>query len=105
MTTVNLLPDDVNLQRLRADNEKPATTQQVAGVAPSRPVQKNRAPDEKIRPVNAERRRNQERRQGERRKRQQSVLLDTRSHRERRRNTGKRHQDQRLQQRRIDIKI
>lgn len=105
MTTVNLVPDDVGVQRLRADNEKPASTQHVAGIAPSRPVQKNRAPDEKVQPINTERRRGKERRKSDRRLTPRTVLLDTRSHRERRSNIGNREQDQHQVLRSIDIKI
>lgn len=93
MTTVNLNPDDAGLQRLRIDDEAPGSTKPVAATAPPRPVSKNRAPDEKIQPINVERRRGPERRMGDRRNRSRRVLLDTRSHRERRISSGKRNSD------------
>ena len=105
MTSVTMVPDDVGQQRLRIDNEKPAATQEVAGIVPSRPVEKNRSPDEKIQPIRAERRRIKDRRKGERRTSNRSILLDTRSHRERRTNTGNRQQDVQHRPRRIDIKV
>lgn len=106
MTTINMNPDDVGLQRLRIDNEAPGATNQVAATAPTRPVSKNRAPDEKIQPISVERRRGRERRVGDRRSKNRKVLLDTRSHRERRVSSGKRDSDgQRAIPRSINIKV
>lgn len=105
MTSVNMTPDDIGLQRLRADNDKPASTHNVSATTPARPVQKNRAPDEKIQPIKSERRSHKERRKGDRRLTPRTVLLDTRSYRERRSNQGNRKQDQHQILQSIDIKI
>ena len=105
MTTINMNPDDVGLQRLRIDDDAPSATKQVEATAPSRPVTKNRAPDEKIHPISIERRRGKDRRLGDRRTKNRKVLLDTRSHRERRAGSGKRDDDSMHYTRSINIKV
>ncbi len=105
MTTINMKPDDVGLQRLRIDDDAPSSTKQVVATAPSRPVTKNRAPDEKIHPISVERRRGQDRRMGDRRTKSRKVLLDTRSHRERRAGSGNRDSDATRYTRSINVKV
>lgn len=87
MTSINLRPDDLNIQSLKRDNEAPATTRAVSPTAPSPRVhgsEEQVAPGQHPPPPRVERR--GDRRTGEdRRKRQIPVILDTRSKRERRR--------------------
>ena len=99
-------PDDIGLQRLRIDDDAQGITKQVVATAPSRPVSKNRAPDEKIHPISVERRRGKDRRKGDRRTKNRDVLLDTRSYRERRVSSGMRDGDsKRHMPRSINIKV
>lgn len=96
MTTINLIPDDAGVQKLRADNEAPTTTHGVSATSATHKVEKHPRSYEQVQSVSQARRygerRKGERRQGERRIGKQPVMLDTRSHRERRRN-GRRLQD------------
>lgn len=87
MTSINLRPDDLNIQSLKRDNEAPATIREVNPTAASprvRGSEEQAAPGRQPPAPRIDRR--GDRRTGEdRRKRQIPVILDTRSKRERRR--------------------
>lgn len=78
MTRLNIHPDDMGMRRLARD----ATPTALERTAPAAPVR-----NEGRNPVPAPgKRQRHERRKGQRRKRNVSVLLDTRSQRDRRQN-------------------
>ncbi len=87
MTSINLRPDDLNIQSLKRDNEAPAATRPVSPGAPAPRVHgsgEQVAPGQPAPAPRVERR--GDRRGGvDRRQRQIPVILDTRSKRERRR--------------------
>ncbi len=91
MTFINLIPDDLGVQRLKSDNAQPGATRAVPPVDPY-PTQQPGQPAQP--PVQARRgkrdHRKNDRRQGDRRQRQEPVLLDTRSGQNRRKSTGRR---------------
>lgn len=93
MTFINLIPDDLGIQRLKAENAKPGTANAVTPVDPY-PTEQANQPHPRARQLRRSARevRQGDRRRGERRQRQEPVLLDTRSHRERRRQSDRREQ-------------
>ena len=79
MTFINLIPDDLGVQRLKSENTQPGTAR---AVTPVEPYPSQQANQPQPLPVPPPRRRNQrkgERRRGERRQRQEPVILDTRT--------------------------
>lgn len=85
MTSINLIPDDLGVQRLKSENAQPSTTRAVTPVAPYPTEQANQPhprPPVPARARNEQRKR--ERRRGERRRKQDPILLDTRSSQDRR---------------------
>ncbi|HHJ15461.1 MAG TPA: hypothetical protein ENJ80_02065 [Gammaproteobacteria bacterium] len=86
MQWLTLIPEDSGVQRLKADNRKPAVARAVDSVAPYpsiHPVQIGEQPGKRRR--HNENRRQGERRRGEDRRREQiPVILDTRSNHDRR---------------------
>ncbi|MCG6970751.1 MAG: hypothetical protein LJE85_13380 [Gammaproteobacteria bacterium] len=85
MTSINIPKDDMAVREARIQNSntpsvQPAkSTAQTNAVQPVNPRQAGHQPRTAIR-----QRTKKDRRQGDRRQRQENVLLDTRSHRERR---------------------
>lgn len=85
MTFINLIPDDLGVQRLKSENAQPATARAVTPVEPYPSQQANQPP---ALPVPSRRKRREqrraERRRKDRRQRQEPVILDTRSAQDRR---------------------
>jgi hypothetical protein len=94
MTSINLIPDDLGLQRLKSENTQPATARAVTAVTPvpaeqadqphPRPPQQRRTAGEQ---------RKGERRRGERRSKRDPVLLDTRAPQDRRHTRDRRDEE------------
>lgn len=91
MTFINLIPDDLGVQRLKSENAQPGTTRAVTPVDPY-PSQQANQPQPLPLPPRRNRRkpRKGERRAGERRKRQEPVILDTRASQDRRETADRR---------------
>lgn len=86
MQWLTLVPEDSGVQRLKADNRKPAVTGSVDPVSPYprvHPTRPGKQIETRSRPAH-ERRRGERRRSGERRLEQLPVLLDTRCRQDRR---------------------
>ncbi len=86
MQWLSLVSEDSGVQRLKADNRLPATTQGVLAVSPFPSTHAAKAGEHRDthqRPV-TDRRRNERRQGNERRKKQIPVVLDTRSNHDRR---------------------
>jgi len=86
MQWLTLVPEDSGVQRLKADNRKPAVTGSVDPVSPyprAHPTRCGEQIETRSRPVH-DRRQGERRRGGERRREQVSVLLDTRCPQDRR---------------------
>ena len=93
MTFINLIPDDLGVQRLKSDNAQPGAARAVTPVDPYPSQQANQPQPLPVPP----RRRNQrkgDRRRGDRRQRQDAVILDTRAGQDRR-EPGDRREDAR----------
>jgi hypothetical protein len=85
MTSINLIPDDLGVQRLRRENSRPASTGSVTAVDPYPAEQPGQShPERRLATRRMSERRQGERRRGERRREQVAVLLDTRSRHDRR---------------------
>jgi len=86
MQWLTLVPEDSGVQRLKADNRKPAVTGSVDPVSPyprAHPTRSGEQIESRQRPVH-DRREGERRRGGERRREQVPVLLDTRCQEDRR---------------------
>jgi hypothetical protein len=91
MTFINLIPDDLGIQRLKSENAQPGTTRAVTPVEPYPSQQANQPQALPVPPPRKRRKpRKGERRAGERRKRQEPVILDTRASQDRREITDRR---------------
>lgn len=94
MTFINFIPDDLGVQRLKAENAKPGSANAVTAVDPY-PAEEAGQPHPRppLRRRQAHEQRAGERRRGDRRRKQEPVLLDTRSHHERRRQPDRREEN------------
>jgi hypothetical protein len=91
MTFINLIPDDLGVQRLKSANTQPGTTRAVTPVDPY-PSQQANQPQPLPVPNRRQRReqRRAERRRQERRQHQEPLILDTRATQDRRQITDRR---------------
>ena len=85
MTFINLIPDDLGVQRLKAENAQPGTARAVTPVDPYPSQQANQPQPLPIPPRRGRRKPRKGNRRGEqRRKHQERVILDTRDSQDRR---------------------
>lgn len=85
MTFINLIPDDLGLQRLKSDNAQPGSARAVTPVDPYPTQQPGQAhPKPMVLRREEPEQRKRERRHGERRQQQLPVVLDTRTPHDRR---------------------
>ena len=84
MTFINLIPDDLGVQRLKSENTQPGTARAVTPVEPYPSQQANQPQPLPVPPPRRRNPRKGERRRGERRQRQEPVILDTRGQQDRR---------------------
>jgi hypothetical protein len=85
MTFINLIPDDLGVQRLKSENAQPGATRAVTPVEPYPSQQANQPAPLPVPPRRKRReQRKAERRRQERRQQQDPVILDTRSSQDRR---------------------
>jgi hypothetical protein len=92
MQWLTLVPEDLSVQRLRADHRRPAVTRSVDPVSASAAVPAARGGEgvQQPRKPSTDRRRGERRSGDERRGEQQPVLLDTRCSHDRRRGDNRR---------------
>ncbi len=89
MTRIESRADDAGVQRLKNENEAPATTRALTGIAPSARINEHpgarQYAEERAAEQTAAGKPPVERRKGDRRKHERDVWLDTRSKHDRRR--------------------
>lgn len=91
MTFINLITDDLGVQRLKSQNAQPPATRAVTSVEPYPSQQANQPAPLPVAPRRKRReQRKAERRGKERRQHQNPVILDTRTSQDRRQVTGRR---------------
>jgi hypothetical protein len=90
VTFINLIPDDLGVQRLKSENTQPSAARAVTPVDPYPSQQANQPQPLPVPPRRRRKPRKGERRGGERRKRQEPVILDTRGSQDRRERADRR---------------